>query len=779
MKEGKLTAPKNFICNTMNSKMVRNISAQIIYFVTGFLLSGSAVFGSYAPFGASVVAVVPYKKLISALAGTSLGYIIMMPSGSFRYIATILAICAIRWTLNDIKMLKRNIIFHTLLAFVPMLATGLVLVVIGGMEASLIAMAVIEALLSAIGAFFIYKTIIIFRGTRGITSLSQQEIACIAMTGCIFLLAFTAISFGGVSLGRIGAIIIIMLAARYGAVSGGCISGVATGVIFSMADLKLSFLSGAYAFGGLMSGLFAPVGKLAVAVVFVICHLVMAFQTDNTDLIIASVYEAVIAAVIFMLLPKDLGNRISQLFTPSGDKTKAEGLRKNVIMRLGIASKALSDVSSSVDTVAEKMKDIYSYDISSVYGQSAEEICSHCGLRAYCWEKQKQQSYADFNALTPILKKKGKIEEKDFSQAFAKKCCKTVEMANAINRNYESYIAYLSAERRVGEIRSVVAGQFSGLGDILAEMAEEFTLYERFDSAAADRVSNALKTEGLIPVDVSCRVDRLNRMTVEVEISNMDKNAIKKSSLVKEISKACGRMMDTPCISYIANSCKLQMSQRPVYDVQIGSCQHISGNGQLCGDSYNYFTDGMGRMIVIISDGMGTGGRAAVDGSMAENIMTKLVKAGLGFDCALKVVNSALMVKSGDESLATLDIACIDLFTGVTDIMKAGAPLTFVKKGDQVERIDFASLPTGILTDINLSHKSTQLVHGDWVVMVSDGAVATGEDWLEEMLKGWQKGSAQELSRAIVKEAQSRRSDGYDDDITAIAMLMLGNVRRS
>ncbi|MFR1214328.1 MAG: hypothetical protein ACLSCV_06055 [Acutalibacteraceae bacterium] len=46
---------------------------------------------------------------------------------------------------------------------------------------------------------------------------------------------------------------------------------------------------------------------------------------------------------------------------------------------------------------------------------------------------------------------------------------------------------------------------------------------------------------------------------------------------------------------------------------------------------------------------MGTGGRAAVDGAMASNIMGNLVKAGLGFDCALKIVNSAMQVKSGEE----------------------------------------------------------------------------------------------------------------------------------
>ena len=74
---------------------------------------------------------------------------------------------------------------------------------------------------------------------------------------------------------------------------------------------------------------------------FLVCNLIMAFQSQDVTMIIASIYESVIAGVIFMLLPKDLGNTVAQIFTPSADKTRSEGLRKNVIMRLSYASKAL------------------------------------------------------------------------------------------------------------------------------------------------------------------------------------------------------------------------------------------------------------------------------------------------------------------------------------------------------------------------------------------------------------------------------------------------------
>ncbi|MEE0857951.1 MAG: SpoIIE family protein phosphatase [Acutalibacteraceae bacterium] len=779
MKEPVVAKTKKGLTETFSSKTTRIIISQVAYAVAGFMLSGGAVFGAYAPFGASLVASAPFNRLVAVLIGSVAGYFVITPGSSFRYIATVLAIGAIRWTLSDLKKITKNVLYPVLLAGLPMLTTGFVLAVVGNYQINLIIMAVIEALLSAVGAYFYFKSINILYSTRGIGTLNQQEIACLVMSGCLLLLALSAIGFGGVSLGRICAVLIILICARYGAVSGGCISGVSTGVIFSIADNSLSYIAGGYSFGGIMAGLFSYVGKTATTLVFLVCNVMMSFQSQDMSRIIATLYESVIAGVIFMLLPKDLGNTVSQIFTPSVDKTRSEGLRKNVIMRLEYASKALESVSVSVDNVADKMKELYSYNIENVFAKSVERVCNGCGLRSYCWEKDKETGYSDLIKLTPIIQKNGSITPEDFAKCYSKKCCKAPELVAVINKNYDSYTSYLSAERRVGEIRSVVAGQFSGLSEILSEMAEEFENYRQFDTASSERVSTLLKMQGFTPLEVSCRTDKMNRMTVEVEVQDTDKSLIKKAQLVKEVSKACGRYMDTPCISVVPNRCRIQMSERPLYDVQIGTAQHISGRGRLCGDCLNYFTDGLGRIVALISDGMGTGGRAAVDGSMAEGIMTKLIKAGLGFDCALQVVNSALMVKSGDESLATLDIICIDLFTGIAELMKAGAPATFVKKGDVVERVDFPSLPVGILTDVKLIHKTLHLADTDWVLMVSDGAIATGDRQIMDIMKHWKGGSAQEMAQVIVTEAKNIRNDGYDDDITAIALNMMSNVKES
>ena len=191
MKEQAAAKEKKGITEAFSSKIAKAFVSQLVYFVAGFMLSGGAVFGSYAPFGASLTAAVPFKRLIATTIGSVSGYLIITPGSSFRYIATVLAVGAVRWTLSDLKKLNKNIWYPVLTASLPMLATGIVLAAVGNYQINLIIMAVIEALLAAVGAYFYFKTINILKSTRGITSLNQQELACVVMSGCILLLALS------------------------------------------------------------------------------------------------------------------------------------------------------------------------------------------------------------------------------------------------------------------------------------------------------------------------------------------------------------------------------------------------------------------------------------------------------------------------------------------------------------------------------------------------------------------------------------------------------------
>lgn len=754
---------------------VRNGTINIIYLVCGIIISRGAVLGTLAPFGASFASAVPKKYLMASLIGTAFGYILLNPSDSFRYLAVVFAIGGLRWLMSDIARINRSRLFAPLVAFVPILATGVALLFVSTSTLTSFADCVVEAVLAGAAAYFISTAVKLADEKRSVTAYTQQETASLVMTGCVLMLAFGSIAFEGVSLGRIIAVTVILLCARYGGVTGGAISGIATGSVFSIASKSFGFICGGYAFGGMMSGLFAPVGKLGCVISFIVANSVMSLAFGDNTHLASTLIENLIGSTIFMVLPKEAGNVVSPVFSNEKNSSLGEALRKNIVMRLDFASKAIFNVKNDVNQVSDKLKKLYSPTFNRVCENVEKEVCANCGLKMYCFEHRQGVTRDDFFRLEEVLEAKGKVSEKDVEEVFVKNCCKKGEIASSMNTNYREYLSSMEAQRRVADVRSVVAGQFSGVSDILGDLAEEFKNTMRCDTESAERIISALSALGAMPVECICLVSDGGRMSVELELSTKGDKKIPRGIIMREVSKCCGRRFDLPTVTNGGNRIRIAMCEMPVYDVEIGSDQHIANNGKLCGDCLDYFNDGFGKTYAIVCDGMGTGGRAAVDGNMAVSVMGRLLRSGLSADSSLQIVNSALMIKSEDESLSTLDVTSVDLYTGKITLRKAGAPVTFIKKGSRVISREMPSLPAGILNGINFSSDTINLTTGDMVVMVSDGVVTGDEKWLEKLIRTWNEGSTQDLARTVVAEAIKRRGESPDDDITALAIRITDN----
>lgn len=758
-----------------NIHIARGVAIHIAYFISGLLVSRGAVLGSLSPFGASFAAAVPFSCMPAGLLGAALGYLISSPISAFRYIAIIISIGAIRWVLNEIKKISESRIYPPVVAFMPVFATALALTLTRASEITELSSALVEALIAAAGAYFMSRTAALSQSRRSIRGFSQQEIACIAMTGCILLLAFSSLEIGSVSVGRFLAVLVILLCAKYGSVSVGAIAGIATGAVFSLSKPDMLFLSVAYSLSGLMGGLFAPMGKLAVALSAVLANVILSLCADDSSIVLGVLIESILASAVFMLIPKDAGNFLCAVFSDSRKELSEEALRRNVTMRLSHSAKALSNVSSCVGAVSDRLSEMYTPNTRWVYERAREETCEKCGLKVYCWEKEKNLSTDDFNRLTGLLKKQGFIKEKDIEEQFKKRCCKTLELAQSINRAYKEYLSLEAARRRVLGVRSVVAGQFSGLSEILEDLSEEFAGYESFDGDAAERVIERLSSLGLTVVDCAVKKTLGRGLLVELELAISGKTALSKGQLCREVSRACGRPFESPEISFEGDRARISLCERPLYDLEIGCAQHCADNGGLCGDCLNYFNNGTGSCVALISDGMGTGGRAAVDSNMAVSIMTKLLRAGLSYDCSLSVVNSSLMIKSEEESLATLDVTDFNRFTGKAELYKAGACATYVKKNSKLSKKETPSLPVGILNEAKFSKEAITLTEDDMIVMISDGALIGDEGWLERLITTSSQVSCEQLSNLIVDEAEKRRKNDHDDDITALVMRVVIN----
>ena len=301
MESSKALQRKN---NNYQLDFVRTTVINIIYLLCGIVVSRGAVLGTLAPFGASFASAVPKKYLLSSLLGAGFGYILLNPSDSFRYIAVIVSIGGLRWLLSDLPRIHKSKMFAPLIAFFPILATGVALTFVSTSTLTSFADCLVEAVLAGASAYFMSVAVKLSEEKRSINAFNQQETASLVMTGCVMILAFGSITYLNISLGRIVAVIVVLLCARYGGINGGAVSGIATGAVFSIASRTLGFICGGYSFGGLLSGLFAPTGKLGCAISFVIANSVMSLAFGESDMVSAVLIENLIGTTVFMVLPK-------------------------------------------------------------------------------------------------------------------------------------------------------------------------------------------------------------------------------------------------------------------------------------------------------------------------------------------------------------------------------------------------------------------------------------------------------------------------------------------
>ena len=163
--------------------------------------------------------------------------------------------------------------------------------------------------------------------------------------------------------------------------------------------------------------------------------------------------------------------------------------------------------------------------------------------------------------------------------------------------------------------------------------------------------------------------------------------------------------------------------------------------------------------------------RAAKDSISAVRILERLLRAGVEPATAMKMLNSVLLLRNGAAwGYATVDLMCVDLFSGETCFYKYGAAPSYVKSGNQIRRIRSESLAPGLCPGDGSSPDVVRmkLRPGSTALIATDGVIADRDDeWLRELLKSGQT-DMKRLAKSALMEAEEQY--GAADDMTVIAI---------
>ena len=119
---------------------------------------GGGVYGGWRPLGVSFAP--PSRRgAMAAYIGAVVGYLLPGGRRADAYIAALVAVAGIKWSLSGIRSVSRHPVFAPALSFLSVAATGLALSAVGGLDASDVLLALAEGLLAGGSAYFFATTV--------------------------------------------------------------------------------------------------------------------------------------------------------------------------------------------------------------------------------------------------------------------------------------------------------------------------------------------------------------------------------------------------------------------------------------------------------------------------------------------------------------------------------------------------------------------------------------------------------------------------------------------
>lgn len=726
------------------------------------LIGMSTVMSRPSPFSASFTASMNGIDCIGAFIGSVFGYLV---TGRFAEFVTVcsslMSVMAVRLITYRIKSRAADWICAVTSACSVFTAD---FITANGVHDILICFAL--GLIAGAGTlvFLNVKRLVKQRETAALI-VKNSPLSLISVL-CFVGIAASVLSYYSFNVFNLGIIVsgaaVLLTAMRYN-IGAGCLCAAAAGIGIASVMPQYGCAAAVMCCAAAVGKSFSDGKKLGGAGAYVLCStlIIMLFGMNDENLALTA--DMFMSAAVFLLLPASWCDPEQQMLNYEYNENSVRALFSR---RLKFAKAAVDEVRRTVDLTAERLEQRDKRDISWVYDSACNEVCSQCRFNMRCWGHEYGKSAAMFSKMVKQLKNGGEITEEQFTGELAERCPNKQQLCGRLKDFYNSYTSCEAEKRRVARMRAVLTVQLAATENLLEQLSGEIDIGEgdvRLNKIAGEVLKN-LGCEDLSAVSVN--VGEHGRMSVEAYSGKGF--FCSKQELCEAMSLALRSRFDLPVFAGVGGSYKLSMFTKTTYFLDVEICQISREEGAACGDYYESFIDSNGTAYVVLSDGMGTGSRARVDSSFACGMLIRLLQAGVGIEAGLGIINMSLMVKSSDESFATLELCKIDLYNGKVELYKAGSANTYIRCGSVNTRSGCKGLPMGVRDTPVYDKQTFTLGNRDMIVMTSDGA-QLNEKWLyREMAKP--DIDLKELSRQVAETARFYSGDKKADDISVIAM---------
>ncbi len=753
-------------------------SAHAIKAVLCFAMEFSGVFASMSPFGIGFyVSVFKQESWIANYIAAMLGIILSGKSYFWTYAIVLTALTAIM-AISD-KMSKSPAIKAAVSCGV-FIVLGAVRYLRGSFVAFDIMALILEGIFMGTGVIVFSYGFDILINMKKRSFISEKEAICAYATLAIAILSLQSLPvLAGIDLASVVSMTVIFTLCLAGSPRSALSPAILLGIISAMGPGGRSSIMGTFAFGALLAGSLRGYGKPGVVLGFIIANTASSLFLADADQIVLGIYDSLAAALIFAFIP----GSVIRYFSLLSSKTDTSYAAQKADIDRSESPDGLRRMSESLKKLSEIYEDAgqqriigQSY-IKSSLALVREKICAGCPMKDRCYNDEDGYAYeavrkyitvpaVPVNASTLDDKLKNICHRRD---GFAAEAKTIVHML----RNESQWLC------KTAESRKLISDQLKGISKAIQK--ESAKLGNRRDSQLEEKLWSELDKDCIYPESVTAEAKNGEDFEIRIRFDQ--------ASLSKNLAKQCKACVDAviPGGAEFGGAGKsngkvtLAYYQSCGYSASFGYATKAKVGEKINGDSFNVIYTDRSRMIMALSDGMGSGKVAAKESRLVISLLESFLQAGFDCDTAVGLINSSLLLKGARESFATLDICDINLPDATLTFTKLGATDAYIKTGSKTQRINAGSLPAGILREAKAEKHMLPIASDCVVVLVSDGVADIAlknqehSGWLEKELSGLAASNPQIIAAKLLDTALRLTDNTAADDMTVIAACISKN----
>lgn len=688
-----------------------------VLFLISFLISRVAIAGHMMPFGAALCAAAfLHRKKVNYFAvfmGNILSCLVLWQSTSLAHIVLFCILFGLCGVMQAVR-LKGNRI-TVLIAL--LLSYGVVTVLFSGSAPFDSLVWLMEMGISVVMVFVFSNTLKLNIGQKHRSVLMDDEIISITFVCLVFVLGLSDVSFFGVYLRNVAAILIGLVFAFAGGLAVGAAVGVMMGFGVVLAGGDAAYMS-TIAMGALVAGLLNKTNRLACGAGMIAINVIMLFYTGNAAGTTVPIVDALMAFGFFLILPKKaldfvgsiVDANVSRMHT---HKMNMQRFRELTVGRLKDISNLFSNVSGIFSKPEPKTKD-FSQAVRTV----RDNVCRDCTIANYCWQNERTAA-EEFRRAYLEYQKNGYCE---LSKPFAKRCMKENTVNRTLNEVFQLFYLHDKVARQVSAAKKVVGEQLMGVSKVISSLGREFEADIQFISDYERTIQNRLEAAGFRTSDV-CVEGTGENVFASVKVRSCGGSGVCNTRIKHIVGAVLGRKMELEkqLCQMGSEYCELKYLPKKKFSVEAHAISIQKHGNRVCGDAYATMELKDGRFMLLLCDGMGSGERAAEQSGAAVTLARNFYNAGFGDSTVIGSINKLLMLSSPDDTYSTMDLCMIDRNIGEAVFTKIGAPKSYIWRRGGVIPVHASALPIGILDEVKPSVRAIDLMDGDMIVLFSDG----------------------------------------------------------